>query len=131
MKQTIKLIAVLLAVLSLTFAVSASSTSNLTISYPEEDVTVTFDASTTFSAEQRQRIADFIVLDTPVIQSRAWCWLTGHDKITETVTVTYHKEHQTSPRCRLDVYLITTCSKCDYYEEELYNTHYIVCCPED
>ena len=131
MKQAIKLIAVLLAVLSLTFAVSASSTSNLTISYPEENVTVTFDASTTFSAEQRQRIADFIVLDTPVIQSRAWCWLTGHDKITETVTATHHKEKNLSPRCLLKVYLITTCSKCDYYEEELYSSGYITCCPED
>ena len=131
MKRVIKLVSVILVMLCLTFAVSASNGNDLIISYPENNITVEFDASTTLSSTKRQVVADAIVLDTPIIQSRAWCWLTGHDKTSDTVGVTYHKQMVLDPRCLLEVYIITTCTKCDYYEEELYSSGYISCCPVD
>lgn len=131
MKRLIKSVSVFIAILSLTFAISASAGTAPIIVYPENNITVEFEPTTSLSAEKRQMIADAIVLDTPVIQSRAWCWLTGHDKITETFTVTHHKVSEIDPRCLLDIYLITTCSKCDYYEEELQSSGYVTCCPAD
>ena len=131
MKRMIKFVSAILALLCFTLAVSASGESSLTIVYPEQEITVEFAEDTAFSAEKRQMIADHIALNTPVIQSRAWCWLTGHDKTTETVIAIQHKAEATNPRCLRKVYLVTTCSKCDFYEEELYNTNYITCCPED
>lgn len=131
MKSFIKIIAMCIALFSLTLAISASDENALIIFYPEEEITIEFDASTSLSAVKRQMIADAIALDTPIIQSRAWCWLTGHDKTTETVTAIYHKQREINPRCYAEVYLITTCSKCDFYEEELQNAMYITCCPEE
>lgn len=131
MKRLIKMISVCIALLSLTLTISAINESAPIIFYPEEDITVEFDVNTSISVEKRQMIADTIVLDTPIIQSRAWCWLTGHDKTTETVTATYHKVDELDPRCLLEIYLVTTCSKCDFYEEELDSTGYITCCPEE
>lgn len=131
MKRVIKIISVLLVILSLTLAISASNGSAPIITYPEENITIEFEANTSLSDAKRQIIADAIALDTPIIQSRAWCWLTGHDKTTETVTAIYHKQLELDPRCYIELYLITTCSKCDYYEEELQNAGYISCCPAD
>ena len=131
MKSFIKIIAICIAMLSLTLAISASSENALIIFYSEEGITVEFDANTSLSPEKRQMIADAIAIDNPVIQSRAWCWLTGHDKTTETVTATYHKQLPLDPRCLLEIYLVTTCSKCDFYEEELHSSGYITCCPEE
>lgn len=131
MKSFIKIVAICIALLSLTLAISANNGNKLVISYPEEEITIEFDANTSLSVEKRQMIADSIALDSPIIQSRAWCWLTGHDKTTETVTAIYHKQRELDPRCYLEVYLVTTCSKCDFYEEELHSTGYITCCPEE
>lgn len=131
MNRLIKLISVVMIILCFTLGVSASGESELIINYPENHITIQFEDDTAFSEEERQMIADRIAFNTPIIQSRAWCWLTGHDKTTETVTVTQHKALQYDPRCLLEVYLVTTCSKCDYYEQELQNSCYITCCPAD
>ena len=131
MKRFIRMISICIVILSFTLAISASNGSAPIITYPEENITVEFDANTSFTAEKRQIIADAIALDTPIVQSRAWCWLTGHDKTTETVTATYHKQRTLDPRCLLEIYLVTTCSKCDFYEEELHSSGYITCCPEE
>lgn len=131
MKYFFKILSLILVVLCFTLAISASEINGPTIVYPDEGVTVRFEENTSFSSAQMQAIADSIVLDSPIPQTYAFCWLTGHDTITETVTATQHKADVYDPRCYLEIYLITTCSKCDYYSEELHSAGYISCCPED
>ena len=131
MKRLFQIISVVLAILSLTLFISASEINGPIIVYPEAGVTVQFEADTSLTPEMMQMIGDSIVYDTPIAQTYALCWLTGHDKVTETVTAISHQELPYDPRCRLDIYLITTCTKCDYYSEELSSSGYISCCPED
>lgn len=131
MKRLFQIISVVLAILSLTLFISASEIIGPSIAYPEAGVTVQFEVNTSLTPEMMQTIADSIVLDTPIAQTYSLCWLTGHDKVTETITATYHKELPYDPRCRLDIYLITTCKKCNYYQEEFDSSGYISCCPED
>ena len=131
MKRLFKLIAFMMAMLCLSLVVSASELVATTIEYSELGVTVQFDSDTALSPEKMQALADSIVYDIPQAQTYAFCWLLGHDKVTETMTATYHKELPYDPRCRLDIYLITTCTRCDFYEEELHSSGYISCCPED
>lgn len=131
MKHLFKLISVTIVLLTFSFIVSASNPIGPSIEYSEAGITIQFEADTSLSSEMMHTVADSIALDIPVAQTYSLCWLTGHDTITETVTATYHKEHTYSPRCRLDIYLITTCANCDYYVEELSSSGYITCCPED
>lgn len=97
----------------------------------EHVVEVTFNENSNFNIEQQQWIADILVNDTLPIQSRAWCWLTGHNYISDAVTVTTHEARVLSPRCLEETYEVTTCSKCNYYAEDLLGAEYIFCCPEE
>lgn len=131
MKHFVKFLSFILVMLCLTLAVAASELNGSTIVYPDEGITVQFEENSSLSAEMKQAIADSIVFDTSIPQTYSLCWLTGHNTTTETMTVTYHKVDEYDPRCILDIYHITTCSKCDYYVEELSSSGYISCCPED
>ena len=131
MKQLLRLLSFILVMLCFVLAVSASELNGTAIEYPNEMITIQFEENTSLSAERMQMIADSFVYGTPIPQTYALCWLTGHDKVTETMTVTQHKADQYDPRCILEIYLITTCTKCDYYSEEFDSSGYISCCPED
>ncbi|MBQ2880636.1 MAG: hypothetical protein IJE40_00050 [Clostridia bacterium] len=101
--------------------------------YENEDTTVIFQTNSAFSDETKQYIADRLIYGKhdDDISTYAWCWLTGHDKQTETVYVIKHKLFPTEPRCEETEYSVTTCSKCDFYEEAEIASYYISCCPED
>jgi len=102
--------------------------------YENEDTTVIFDTETGLSYEQKQMIADKIVYgdsNDDQISTYRWCWLVGHDKVSNIVTTIEHKVEETVPRCIKRVYDVETCTACDYIEEELISTTYIFCCPED
>lgn len=131
MKHFIKFLSFILVMLCFTLAIAASELNGPTVVYPDAGITVQFDKGTSLSSEKRQAIADSIVLGTPIPQMYSLCWLTGHRTVTETMTVTHHKVDTYDPRCLLEIYLITTCSKCDYYVEEFDSSGYISCCPED
>lgn len=125
---TAVLACILVSMLSMMVVASDSQTA---IYYDDVDVTVCFESDTSLTDTQMQRIADIIAYDIPVVESRAWCWLTGHDKTTQTVTAVHHKQLTYDPRCLLKVYHVTTCANCDYYEEVLSSQSYISCCPND
>ena len=102
-----------------------------TYEFSDEATTVVFEENSVWSAEEQQEIAAWLVYGAPDIQTYAWCWLTGHDYVTETITLTKHKAAPTVPRCLEQVYQVSTCSKCDKMTEELIYTTYIFCCSED
>lgn len=102
--------------------------------FEAEDIVVKFEEDNDLSASQKQRIADYLVyggISDSGAQTYAWCWLTGHDLTTHVVSVIRHKHSTLSPRCLEELYLVDTCSKCDYIKEELQGGAYIYCCPED
>ena len=121
--------------LALSLSLSANIITESEFYYAENDVTVSFDSDSSFSEEQKQLIADILIsgnnISNNAISTYSWCWLTGHDIISETVSVTEHKISDTDPRCRRSNYLVESCSKCDYMEYELISSPMILCCPEE
>jgi len=94
-------------------------------------ITIEFDSDSVFSAEQQQLIADRMVYGDDGASTYAWCWLTGHDIVTDGVSLIEHKVYTSSPRCIRRTYSVETCTKCDHYEQTLISTVLIVCCPEE
>ena len=118
-------------IISTIFVAGANSTE---FYYEDEDITVTFDSNTDLSYEQKQAIADKIVYgysNDEQISTYSWCWLVGHDIVSDTVIAIEHKVEETTPRCIERVYAVDVCTACDYIIEELISTTYIDCCPED
>ena len=99
--------------------------------YEYIDVEIIFSENTRFNEDQRQRIADILANGVAPVETRAWCWLTGHKYVSDGVTVITHKDRTYSPRCLQQFYEITTCENCNYYAEELLASQHIVCCPEE
>ena len=129
-----KVLASLLFIVILVFTVvtvSANETTTNQYCFDEIGVDITFEEGNSLTEEQKARIAEILAYDLTPSETRAWCWLTGHDKVIHGVTKTTHKVREFSPRCLEEFYNITTCNKCNYYEEELIAQHYGICCPEE
>jgi len=132
MKKIIALITFITLTISLTVGIHAIELNGAIIySYEELGIEVTFANNTNFSAEQQQRIADILANDITPVETKAWCWLTGHSYVSDAVTVITHKADLYNPRCLEQTYEITTCKNCNYYDEELLGSIYITCCPEE
>ena len=113
--------------------VSADSSREIRIEYADEDITVIFDGSSSDDEQLCKKIADRLVYgdNENEVEPISLCWLFGHDITTSSVSVITHKVLKHSPRCLEEVYDVQTCSKCDYYKEELVASYYIVCHPDD
>ena len=133
--RTIKitLAIVLFIVLSLSF--SAHVSSNSEIYYQEKDVTVAFDTDSILPSDKKQLIADKIVFGSDNLDegtsTYSFCWLLGHDIISEIVYVIEHKVSSTVPRCSKKTYDVQTCENCDHMEYTLVSSVMILCCPEE
>lgn len=131
-----KIISVFLIVtlfaLSATIITSASESSTVVITTDEAEYTVEFE-NTNISKEQREAIAYNLVFgkDDNIQTYGLMCTLFGHKTEGTSISVITHKVKTTSPRCKRDSYVITTCTRCDYYDEEYTGTSYISCCPID
>ena len=112
---------------------SAVSIGDGTYNYVIDDtqITVEFASDSALSAEEQQQIANHMVYGDNGASTYAWCWLTGHDYVTERVITIEHKVYAESPRCVKRIYSVETCTKCDHLEETLVSTVCIVCCPEE
>lgn len=55
------------------------------------------------------------------------CTIFGHDKIEEPVVIIEHCVRDEDPRCRENYGILTTCSRCDYYNFAVEATCYISC----
>lgn len=128
-----KLICIIVTLILLATIATYSIASDKII-YEYENISVAFESNTTLTATEQQYIADMIVYgesNVTLVQPRAWCWLTGHDKKTEYVTIITHKKYATAPRCLEEIYEVTTCSNCDLYDMVLVSSIDIFCCVED
>ncbi len=116
----------------LTSATAETADSFVVIVSEGVEYTVEFE-NTTLSDERQRVIAEKLVYgDTDNIQTYGlMCTLFGHKTEQNTVGVITHKVRTSSPRCKREAYLVTTCTRCDYQEQELTGTSYIVCCPVD
>jgi hypothetical protein len=129
-----KVIASLLFIMILTFTVvtvSANETTTNQYCFDEIGVDITFEDDNSLTEEQKERIAEILAYDLTPSETRAWCWLTGHDKVVHLVTKTTHKFRDLSPRCLAETYDVTVCNNCNYYDEELIAQYYVICCPEE
>lgn len=138
MKKLLCLFFIALA-LGMSFSVSAVENTQLVYEYYFPHVTVTFEDTLGVSNDVRQGIADSIY--SSVVESDSLggeeapnnliCTLFGHNFNTNTVTATYHKVRENAPRCRVEVYHVSVCSRCNHSEQELVNSFYTFCCPEE
>lgn len=135
MKKTIRVLAFLLVMMTaLTIVASASDENTTTYTYETEDTeyTVIFSDSSIPQEKQEAITQKLIGLGDSSAQTYGLgCVLFGHDYLYEVVHVVTHKVYSTAPRCKQDSYDVTLCEDCDYFEEDLYATAYIDCCPED
>lgn len=101
--------------------------------YEDKDTTVLFSSDCELSYEKKAAIANFIVYGSPddQISTYSWCWLLGHDKVTQTVTTIEHKVDIYEPRCIERKYLVETCNSCDYMKQTQLSEIFTYCCPED
>lgn len=131
-----KIISVLMAItlfaMSATLISSASEKAIIVITTTDAEYTVEFE-STTLSEEQRQSIANNLVFgkDDCIQTYGLSCILFGHNTEENKVSVITHKVRSSSPRCKRDTYVVTTCTKCDYQDQEHSGTSYIACCPTE
>lgn len=136
MKKTISiLLATILCIFSSAVITSATAepvTSTVDIVCDGVEYTVEFE-ETTLSDEQQLIIAQRLLSkEHDGIETYGLiCTLFGHDTEENVVSVITHKVRTTSPRCKRESYSVTTCTRCDYQEQELNGTSYIVCCPEE
>ena len=124
--------ALILCVLSAALITSATEIPIVVITTDDAEYTVEFE-NTNLSEEQREAIAHNLVFgeDDTVQTYGLMCTLFGHNTEENKVSVITHKVKTTSPRCKRESYLVTICTRCDYQEQELTSTSYIVCCPID
>jgi len=128
-----KFISVLLAItilMSLNITVFASTpTSNV---YIMGDKTIIFEESSAFTSEEQQYIAEFLTSQNSEQSTYGlMCNLFGHKNTQESVIAITHRVYENSPRCMQEIFLVTTCSRCNETSTELVSRTYITCCPED
>lgn len=99
------------------------------------NTTVYFKADTAFTAEEREMIAHVLAGEEQQHvhdgddSDNIICDIFGHKTTTEEVTAVQHCVLPTPPRCRQEIYDVTTCSRCDYADYQLLSTSYIDCHP--
>ena len=126
-----KLFIFVILICVLSFVVSATDVNPYIYEYFEQNLTIEFAENTTFSQNDRQRIADAIAYGDSMSQTYSLCWLLGHDEYVETVSAVYHKSSEYDQRCQLEIYDVTKCTNCDYVSPILIDSRYIPCCPPD
>lgn len=131
MKKFLSIVIATIILFSFCMSVSADS---VTYIYEIGNTSVIFDETTTFSAQQREDIAQLIVTGDSN-ESTAYallCVVSGHDYCDEElVTTITHCADDKAPRCLQERFLISKCSRCEHYKTERTSFCYISCCPED
>lgn len=131
MKYFKKLSCIVILLFTLSLVISATNENTYTYDYPELEITVHFSNDSIIPENLRKTIANSIAYDTPLSQTYSLCWLLGHDTTIDTVSAIYHKRSEYDPRCQLEIYHVTVCSKCDYVSPALVSSSYISCCPPE
>ena len=95
-----------------------------------ENVTVFFEETTEFSAEQRERIAYILATkkENNMETYGLWCTLFGHSYTEDTVTTITHCVRESVPRCLQEIFVVGECSRCGDTYSTLNSSGYINCC---
>ncbi len=130
MRKTIIVLIVVILTICSTIGVSANGVGSNT--YQIENVTVIFDDDSKLTQEQKESIAQLLVIpEYGVSQANLICDIFGHKNTQEGVSTITHKVSATSPRCLEEFFTITVCSRCNEATVERDAAVYISCCPED
>ncbi len=132
-----KLIGSILCISCLTHTVSAFTPINNV--HHHNNVEIEFISDSSFNDIQKENIINsFINVDILInsssdtaIPASLSCTLFGHKLTTESVTATTHKVNPLSPRCRTELYSVSSCSRCDYVEKTLVSSKFVNCCTPD
>lgn len=127
-----KTIAIILAVLSIFYAMSVSAyaedAAEGTVTVTVGDTDFIFDAST--SEEFRSKvIASFLSEEDDGAETYGlMCSLFGHKLESSTTTTITHKAYSTAPKCVKNTYSTQACTRCDYTTKTLVSSTRIACC---
>ncbi|MBQ8432494.1 MAG: hypothetical protein IJX28_06385 [Clostridia bacterium] len=129
-----KVISVLFAIILLSNMCVFGSSANASGEniYQIGNKTIIFNESSAFSIEEQQTIVTQLV--SPEQEHSTYglmCTLFGHKNTTEAVQTITHRVDTKAPRCLLENFEITTCSRCGETTTERISYYYISCCPED
>ena len=132
MKKVISiLMSILVLMTTMCICATATSSSNSTYTYETEDAvyTIEFNDNNLTVEEQKTVVSKLVDLDENVVQTYGLgCTLFGHDYKYTSASVITHKYRASDPRCKKDLYNVKYCEDCDFTEETLTSSVYIVCC---
>lgn len=133
--KTIKIMIAFVLCVAFSISFSANTVQTSEFFYENEETTVIFSTDSILSTDKKQIIADKLVYGNDTAENNvstySWCWLTGHDLVSEIVTVVTHKVRTTVPRCDKKTYEVESCTKCDHVQETLVSSVKYTCCPVD
>ena len=122
-------------ILAFTFTLScaflnayATEDAEFEVIFSNNEITISVEKGT--SEEQKEAIiAHFTGADSSTAETRGiLCTLFGHKLETTTSKNITHKVNATAPRCLMEVYDVSTCSRCNYTSQTLTSSTYINCC---
>jgi len=94
-----------------------------------DSVDILFSENSTLSYEEKQIIAEALLIDSPDAQAyNLLCNLFGHKNTTENVTTLTHCARATAPRCLEEEWQVTSCSRCGNTETTRIAYGYKNCC---
>ena len=133
--KTLKIILAFALCIAFSVSFSAHAVPSSEVLYENEEVSVIFEEDSALSVDKKQFIASKLIYGDSYIDngisSYSLCWLTGHDLVSEVVSVIEHKVRTAAPRCDRKTYEVETCTKCDYMKETLIADVPYICCPVD
>lgn len=97
------------------------------------ELMVVFAEDTAFTEEEQQRIIRHLCGEEHDGAStyNLLCNVFGHKYTTEQVTTISHCVYTSSPRCVENIYIVSTCSRCEDTNSTLNDTTRIYCCSEE
>jgi hypothetical protein len=125
MKKMVPLILIICMMFSINvFADSAADEQTPVFYYENKEIVL---ENNDLNQAELQRIADFVAVGDAVhithegVTTYGLACLFGHNLTTSKATETTHNAYATSPKCLLQKYEVTTCtrSSCDYMEKTL------------
>ena len=132
MKKVISILTSLFILMTvLCVSATADSTVNNTYVFETEDAHYTVEFyDNNLTVEQQRHIAEKLIInENDLVQTYGLgCTLFGHDYKYTTASVITHKYRTSQPRCKKDLYDVKYCEDCDFTEETLTTTTYIICC---
>lgn len=132
MKKTICiLMSILILMTTMCIWATAAGASGNTYTYETEDAVYTVEfTDNNLTAEEQAIVAAKLVGAeyNAAAPANILCDIFGHDYLYTTTSVIKHKVRATEPRCQKLMYDVKYCEDCDFTQETLTSSAYIICC---